>query len=369
MFKAATLQAITDFQSLFLNDLPLLDVRAPIEYAKGAFPRSENFPLMDDKQRTLVGTRYKTHGQDAAIELGNSLVTPAIKAARINAWVDFFQRHPEGVLYCFRGGLRSRISQQWLAEAGIDKPFVQGGYKAMRGFLLEQLQQRIAQGNALILSGATGSGKTDVIAQWPHSVDLEGLAKHRGSAFGKTEVDQPAQIGFENAWSVEWLKRSQRSEAPVLFEDESRLIGRIAVLPEFLTMSKQSDIVLLKAPQEERIARIRHDYVERAYLSQLPNGEEQALTYLDDFVRSALTRIQKRLGGERFTELCNTLDAGLVALRNQNSWQAFDTIVETLLNDYYDPMYNYQFESKAPHKVFEGTHQEILQWLADKHPV
>ena len=363
------MQAITDYQALFLNDTPILDVRAPVEYEKGAFPASENHPLMDDEQRTLIGTRYKTHGQDAAIELGNSLVTTAIKDARIQAWVDFFQRHPEGVLYCFRGGLRSRISQQWLAEAGIDKPFIHGGYKAMRGYLLEQLHERIAQGNALILSGATGSGKTDVIAQWPHSVDLEGLAKHRGSAFGRTETEQPPQISFENAWSIDWLKRDQISQAPVLFEDESRLIGRIAVLPEFLALSKNSDIVLLHASMDDRIARIRHDYVERAYVSQLPQGEEQALTYLDDFVRSSLTRIKKRLGGERYVQLCKTLDEGLVALRNQNSWLAFDTIVATLLTDYYDPMYDYQYKNKENHKVFEGTHQEILQWLSDKHPV
>jgi len=97
------LQAITDYQALFLNDTPILDVRAPVEYEKGAFPASENHPLMDDEQRKLVGTRYKTHGQEAAIDLGNALVSGEVKDARINAWVDFFRRHPHGVLYCFRG--------------------------------------------------------------------------------------------------------------------------------------------------------------------------------------------------------------------------------------------------------------------------
>ena len=357
------MQAITDYQHLFLNDVPMLDVRAPIEYQKGAFPQSENCPLMDDLEREAVGTRYKEQGQDAAIELGAELVTDAIKAQRLASWQDFFSRHPNGVLYCFRGGLRSRITQQWLAEAGIDKPYIEGGYKAMRGYLLAHLQQRIAEGNARILSGPTGSGKTDVIAQWDHSIDLEGLANHRGSAFGRTETEQPAQIDFENAWSIEWLKRAQISDAPVLFEDESRLIGRIAVLPGFLALSKRADIVVLKATQEERIARIRRDYAERMFAHKRDHGDEAALAYLDDFVRSALTRIKKRLGGERFIQLDAMLNTAMQQLADQNSWQTFDDIVACLLTDYYDPMYTYQFQKKSPQVVFEGTQQEIHQWL------
>ncbi len=358
------MQSTNHYSDLFLNDIPMMDVRAPIEFGKGAFPTAINLPLMNDDEREMVGTCYKEKGQEAAVALGHSLVKGAVKEARVAQWQQFAQNNPKGLLYCFRGGMRSRITQQWLADAAIDMPYVDGGYKAMRGYLLEHLHQRISEGNIFVLSGATGSGKTEVIKQWPNSVDLEGLANHRGSAFGSMGTHQPAQISFENSWSIEWLKRHHKYSGPVMFEDESRLIGRIAVLPEFLALAKQAPIILLKAPLEQRIARIRQDYFIDAYTRQLPNGEPEALAYLDNFIRSALTRIKKRLGGVRFAALTSILDIAIQTLADQNRWGPFDDIIECLLSDYYDPMYQYQYQSKAPKQIFEGTHEEILQWLA-----
>lgn len=358
------MNTITDFQQLFLSNTPLIDVRAPIEFNKGAFPNAVNLPLMTDDERKDVGTCYKNHGQAAAIELGHQRVHGAVKEARIQAWRNFVEAHPNAILYCFRGGLRSRISHQWLAEAGMSIPYVKGGYKALRHYLLTQLHERIKQGHVLILSGATGSGKTELIHEWTRSVDLEGLANHRGSAFGGTGTEQPAQINFENTWSIQWLAQSVQHTSPVLFEDESRLIGRIAIVPEFLELSKNSPIVLLTAPLEERIERIQRDYFKAAYARKLSHGESVALDTLDQFIRQALIRIKKRLGGARFVELNQQLDNALVQLTHQHSWSGFDGIIATLLTDYYDPMYDYQFQKKEPHVVMKGNHQEILQWLS-----
>ena len=97
-----------------------MDVRAPIEFEQGAFPNAVNQPLMDDQERHEVGIRYKQAGQDAAIKLGNKLVSGEIKAQRIARWKRFAEQHPDGYLYCFRGGLRSRTAQQWLKEQGIE---------------------------------------------------------------------------------------------------------------------------------------------------------------------------------------------------------------------------------------------------------
>jgi len=359
-------QPIRDFTSLFLQDRPMIDVRAPVEYAKGAFPSSHNRPLMVDHEREAVGTCYKEQGQAAAIDLGHQLVQGDLKAERVQAWVAFAAEHPEAVLYCFRGGLRSRISQQWLSDAGVDLPMIEGGYKALRSFLLEQLHERLRVGHIRVLSGATGSGKTEVIRSVDQAIDLEGMANHRGSAFGYTGSTQPAQIDFENAWSVAWLKLAARSSGPVLFEDEGRLIGRVAVLPEFLVLSQGAPIVKLTVPLEQRIQRICRDYFQDAYQRHLCHGEQVALAYLDEFVRGALTRIQKRLGGVRFARLIQCLDAGLVDLAQRGGWTQFENLVEILLSDYYDPMYDYQFASKAEHTLFEGNHQEILQWLAQQ---
>ena len=359
-----TSEAITDFRSLFLNDTPLMDVRAPVEFAQGAFPQAHNRPLMVDHEREAVGTRYKAEGQNAAIQLGHELVQGDIKDERVAAWRRFFEQHPEGVFYCFRGGLRSRVTQQWLQDAGIDRPFVAGGYKAMRRYLLDQLHERVNEGQVQILSGPTGSGKTDVIHAWPRSLDLEGLANHRGSAFGHHDEAQPAQIDFENAWSIAWLKQVEQGPGPVLVEDESRLIGRISVLPEFLALAKQADSIVLQASVEARVERIRRDYFEHRYQRYQQTDPAQAADQLKDFVGHALTRIRKRLGGERYQALMQTLDEGIAALISQNRWEHFDTLIERLLVDYYDPMYQYQFEQKQNRVLFTGTEAEILEWLA-----
>ncbi|MGC8697787.1 MAG: tRNA 2-selenouridine(34) synthase MnmH, partial [Halothiobacillus sp.] len=101
----------TNFARLFIEQIPLLDVRAPVEFAAGAFPKSINIPLLNDQERHLVGIKYKQQGQAAAIALGYELVDEAKKQHRLTQWQDFFQKNPTGMLYCFRGGLRSRLSQ------------------------------------------------------------------------------------------------------------------------------------------------------------------------------------------------------------------------------------------------------------------
>jgi len=152
-----------DLLSLFLEDVPLLDVRAPVEFADGAFPHAVNAPLIDDAERHEIGKTYKNLGQDAAIELGLKLVSGEKKTKRIAAWRTFAQRHPNGVLYCFRGGLRSKTAQQWLAEADITLPRVKGGYKALRRFLIDQLAENARIMRPVVIGGSTGVVKTRFI--------------------------------------------------------------------------------------------------------------------------------------------------------------------------------------------------------------
>lgn len=358
------MQPITDFKQLFLSDTPMIDLRAPIEFIKGAFPCSFNAPLMNDNEREAVGTCYKEQGSDAAIKLGHQLVFGEIKAQRLQQWQNFTKQHPDAIFYCFRGGLRSRITQQWLNDVGIDRPYVEGGYKAMRTYLLEQLHQRVNEGNFLVLSGKTGSGKTEVINEWPNSIDLEGLAKHRGSAFGKTFEEQPAQINFENTWSATWLKRGHMSSSPVLIEDESRLIGRIVILPEYLKVAENASNILLEAPLEERVARIRRDYFMDAFTHYQKSNPDTSYNLLDTFIRDAVLRIKKRLGGDRFTLINTTLDSAISALKSQNQWSGFDDIINVLLSEYYDPVYEYQYQQKSDKTIFKGSRKEIIQWLA-----
>ncbi|MBP8119095.1 MAG: tRNA 2-selenouridine(34) synthase MnmH, partial [Shewanella sp.] len=176
--------AAEQYREIFLNQHPMMDVRAPIEFTRGAFPNSTNLPLMLDSEREKVGTCYKQFGQQAAIALGHSLVNGPIKQQRIEAWASYVKANPNAYLYCFRGGLRSQLTQQWLKEAGIEVPYIQGGYKAMRQYLIGVIEAAPTQQPLLSLSGMTGCGKTDFLLQRKEAVDLEGIANHRGSSFG-----------------------------------------------------------------------------------------------------------------------------------------------------------------------------------------
>lgn len=167
MSNSQPLSALDTDQYAHILQHPMLDLRAPIEFQLGAFPGAVNIPLMTNDERAQVGTCYKQHGQEAAIKLGHQLVSGSIKEERISQWMAFCKNNPDGFLYCFRGGLRSRIVQQWLAESGMPYPRVIGGYKALRNFCLQQLDTLSSQ-KMRVLSGYTGSGKTPIIAALPN---------------------------------------------------------------------------------------------------------------------------------------------------------------------------------------------------------
>ncbi|MCG8415865.1 MAG: tRNA 2-selenouridine(34) synthase MnmH, partial [Pseudomonadales bacterium] len=218
-----------EFATLFQNQTPLLDVRAPVEFKRGAFPNTINHPLLNDDERQAVGRRYREQGREAAIALGQELVAGEVKAARVRAWKDYVQNHPNCALYCFRGGLRSSIAQQWLAAEGIHVPRIAGGYKALRRSLIEHVQRLASDDNLVVIAGKTGSGKTHLLNSLPNSLDLEGFAQHRGSAFGRRAQGQPSQIDFENRLAIRLLDLNWQDTQRVAVEDESRAIGSLSV--------------------------------------------------------------------------------------------------------------------------------------------
>jgi tRNA 2-selenouridine synthase len=353
-----------NFAWIFLNDIPLMDVRAPVEFEKGAFPTSHNLPILDNLQRELIGSRYKEQGQDAAIALGLELATEDIRQQRIERWLQFTRQYPDGYLYCFRGGLRSRTTQSWLKQQGIDYPLVRGGYKAMRRFLLEQLAQNIRTTPWIILTGMTGSGKTRVLRKTAFHIDLEGLANHKGSAFGRNAQDaQPSQISFENALSIALIKyQHQQHSAPLLLEDEGRLIGRIILPPDlFKTMSKAPRI-FLERPLQQRVALIRDDYIDRNWPHYQCYGS-QAEDKFRHYVLDNLARIKNRLGGVRYQQIHTAFEQALKHFFATGDSELFCPPITILLTEYYDPMYHYQLEKKPVDIIFKGPEDDILQWL------
>jgi tRNA 2-selenouridine synthase len=354
-----------DFHELFLKDVPLMDVRAPVEFAKGAFPASVNHPLMSDEERHLVGIRYKESGQQSAIELGAELITPSLRLERVERWKQFYEQHPDGALYCFRGGLRSRITQQWLADAGVQLPLVAGGYKAMRTFLIQSLEDHCESMNITLIGGRTGNGKTLLINQMGNTLDLEGLANHRGSSFGNMGLEQPSNIDFENAVSIELIKLSKQGINQLFLEDEARLIGRVC-MPEVLVKAMQStSIVILECDMPSRIRNCMDDYVFdllSRYIDQL--GQLEGFLAFRNHHRSSLSRIQKRFGLENYHRALELLESAMDKHENLDDVSGYEEFIEILLRDYYDPMYDYQLSKKLERVTFKGSAKEIRNWAA-----
>lgn len=352
-----------DYRQLFLKDTPLIDTRAPVEFSRGSFPTATNLPLLDDEERHQVGLRYKQAGQDAAISLGRELLTPQKQQQRVQHWIEFATANPHGYLYCFRGGLRSRITQGWLAEAGIDYAFVTGGYKAMRRFLIDSFEELLPQIPLVLVSGRTGTGKTQLLQKIDRMIDLEGAAEHRGSSFGHLTEPQPSPINFENTLAIALLKKTSGSFAPIFVEAEGRLIGRLCLPESLWTRMSTSPIVVLDSPMSQRVVIGVQDYVVdllRKLQERLPRNE--AFEQLAERHRASLLRIRKRFGGTRFQHAQDLLETALHEHREKNELTAYQPFIEMLLVDYYDPMYDYQLAGRRDDILFRGNNDEILQW-------
>lgn len=359
------LPEISDYRRLFLQHMPLLDVRAPVEFKEGAFPDTTNMPLLTDEERHLIGIRYKNNGQKAAVALGQELIDGTPKQERVAAWKGFVEQNPNGVLYCFRGGMRSKISQQWIAEeTGVIYPRVKGGYKALRNFLLDELEQASKVITPIILGGRTGSGKTIVLQQLHNMLDLEGLAWHRGSAFGRHATTQPTQIDFENSLSIQLLRHRAAGNPQLIIEDEGKSIGSRHLPRHLYDRMCASPLVLLEVSIEERINNSVEEYVTAALSEyQALYGDQDGFDLWADYATDSLGRIKKRLGGSRYKTMNNKLQSAIHSLKNTGDATYHSDWIRDLLVEYYDPMYDYQIKSKLDRVVFRGNKEQVFDYL------
>jgi tRNA 2-selenouridine synthase len=359
------LTQITEFTRLFTANTPLIDTRAPIEFTQGAFPHTQNLILMDDKQREQIGTCYKNKGQDKAIELGHELIQGKLKDERIDGWLEFIKNNPNGALYCFRGGLRSQITQEWIYEkSGIDYPRIKGGYKALRRFLIEETDRIMQKVTPIVIGGQTGCGKTLLLDKLNNKIDLEGLANHRGSAFGNTTTPQPTQINFENDLAIALIKQQEKTH--LVFEDEGSNVGTVHIPDCVQTKTRQAELILLEASVEERLKVSMDAYVINMHNEFTAQDSVNGFDNFSQYWLRSLEKIQKRLGLERYKALFELLNDALLKYKAQDDYQGFYPLVETLLVGYYDPMYNYQIQKKIDRVVFKGNAGEVLTYLNDK---
>lgn len=354
---------IESFPDLFLKDTPLIDTRSPGEFAKGSFPSAVNLPLLSDSERAQVGTIYKQEGQAAAIKLGHQLVTGDIKAARVQQWCEFVRQHPQARLFCWRGGLRSQLTQAWMLEAGVACPRIVGGYKALRRFLIEQSSALSQTLPLILLAGMTGSGKTTLLVKLDRSIDLEGLANHRGSSFGRRANAQPSQIHFENALAIRLLKLANESHGPILIEDESSFIGSCSLPLALFQQMKQSPRVLLELPLASRIDNIIQDYVVDLHREYCNMHGEQGFALFSDNLSAGLERLKKRLGNEKYAQIRQALENALAIQRQTGQTQAHRQWISPLLAKYYDTSYDFQLARQQQTILFKGSHEEVEAWL------
>ena len=290
---------------------PIIDVRSPSEYQKGHIAGAVNLPLFDDSERAEVGTIYKQKGRDHAVIRGLELVGPKMAGFVVSA-KKISRAHrkqndlppaaqagddqppvPIGV-HCWRGGMRSE-SFAWLLEKGGCAPsLLEGGYKSYRNHVHSHINRPF---NLLVISGLTGAGKTKYLhllkSQGQQVVDLEGLANHRGSAFGAIGLgDQPSTEHFENLLFHELEKLD--SNLPIWVEDEGNRIGGVVVPASFHKQMQHARAIFVDASVSRRVEHLIEVY------GPLP---KEALAH-------SVEKIRKRLGGQHVTDALSALEIG-----------------------------------------------------------
>ncbi|WP_295421280.1 tRNA 2-selenouridine(34) synthase MnmH [Sulfurovum sp.] len=353
----------SDFRSIVLNNTPLIDVRAPVEFKKGAFPHAVNLPLMNDEERHIVGIKYKEEGNAEAVKLGHTLVSGEVKEKRVSEWVNFIASNPQAMLYCFRGGQRSQISQEWISQSGREIVRLKGGYKAFRSYLMNEIEKSVKHFKPIVLGGRTGSGKTILLKKLKNTIDLEGLANHRGSSFGRAITSQPTQIDFENSLAYDLIQKSEQDFDHLIFEDEGKCVGRLFLPKTLVEHLSQAPLVILETPTEKRIDITFDEYVSKAHEKYKAVYHANYLKVWTEDMYEAMQRIKRRLGGQRYTIVCHIFDLALKKQKKDGSLEGYKEWIAYLLNEYYDPMYDYQIEKNAAKVLFRGSAEEIERYL------
>lgn len=317
--------------------IPVIDVRSPSEFALGHIPGAINIPLFDDLERASVGTKYKREGRVPAIIEGLNKSGPLLSSKLEQA----LKRAKEGnlLVYCWRGGMRSEAMAWLFSLGGIETQVLEGGYKSFRQHILTEIDTKRKM---IILGGLTGSSKTHIlkcIKQSGHQViDLEGLANHKGSAFGALgQPPQPSTEHFANILFYE-LKQVDNSR-PFWVEDESRNIGSVFMPDGFYFNMQVSPVVVILMDSKLRLPRLIEEYSK----------------YPAETLKDSVAKISKRLGGNNTKDAINAIDSG-----------DFAKAIEITLF-YYDKAYRFGLtKNQIQNIIYVDTDTDNIQINATK---
>ena len=362
-FKDQIISA-AQLEILFRSNTNLIDLRAPIEVARGGIPAAINSPVLYNDERHQVGIIYKESGKRAAITLGEKIVSGVAREHRLDSWIQSISKRPDTALFCHRGGLRSSTVQSWLKNKGILVPRIDGGYKTLRNHLIRTLHTASIKAKFILIGGRTGSAKTHLLGKLVNKIDLEKIANHRGSAFGRRTTPQPAQATFENQIALELLHLDGSPRPFVFLEDEGSSIGSVALPTGLFEKMGTSDLAVIEEDINYRTQTILEDYV-ISNLRELRvklKTEVEAEAAFSSFLLDNLDRIKKRLGGALHQKIMILMQA---CLNDYSDLIKHQEWIKILLEEYYDPMYDYQIKKKSARIIYQGPSHGFLQWAAD----
>lgn len=307
----------------------IVDVRSPCEFVNESIPGAINIPLLSDEERAEVGKVYKEKGEFRARRRALGLVAPRIPEIVDRISASKKENHTL-VVHCWRGGMRSEAVVSFLSLMGIDCWRLTGGYKAWRRCVMDDFEADTYPFKVVVLDGLTGVGKTEVLKTLADIgldvLDLEAIANHRGSIFGGIGLgEQPTQKNFDGFL---WERLRTFSGDCVFLEAESRKIGSVR-LPEFLMERiKYGTKILLESNLSCRVERISRDY-------HILDHKEALLDLL-----GRVRIFKERLGHEKLKGLSDALkeDRG-------------DDFIESMLRDYYDPLYSRHIRRRADYDL------------------
>ncbi len=296
---------VTAFLELAEN-IPVIDVRSPLEFSAGHIPGAVNIPLFDDNERAVVGTKYKKEGRIPAIIEGLRLTGPSMSEKLEQA----LKESKEGKLlvHCWRGGMRSEAMAWLFSQGDIHTEVLEGGYKTYRNHILDSLS---GKRKMIVLGGMTGSSKTHILRflrdKGEQVVDLEGLANHKGSAFGSLgQPPQPTTEQFANNLYREWKKLDNNT--PVWVEDESRNIGTVFIPDGMYGNMQNTRTIILLMDVKTRLPRLMEEYS----------------VYPAETLKSSILKISKRLGGDNTRDALSAVDAGDISKAIEISLYYYD---------------------------------------------
>lgn len=329
-----------------LSKLPfdqIIDVRSASEFAKDHLPGAINLPVLDDDERATVGTIYVQESRFHARKVGAALVARNAALHLENALADMDGSY-QPLVYCWRGGQRSGSFATILKQVGWRVQLLDGGYRSYRRLVSKALYDTDFPAHVVILAGNTGTAKTELLGRLrelgTQIIDLEGLARHRGSLFGEMLQGQPTQKTFEGTLAVEIAALDP--SRPVVIEAESSRVGQINLPPQLWKAMCAAPRITIHAPLQERAK-----YLARVY-TEIAADQGKLL--------ETINKLNRLHSAERIEQWCRYAQDG-----------AFEKLAAGLMEHHYDPRYAKQSNTQDDIGLtLESLSSEHLDHAAQK---